>query len=153
MTNKIDKKLITEAVQKAEQLTEAEIKVIIEKRAGNILTRFNFLLSRKKISKRRARQMFNRFGLSKSKNRNAVLLYFALQEKRFEILADEGAHDILGQKLLDNIATEITSSFAKSGINDGVIVKSIDIIAKKMARVYPSTGNTENNISDEPVIQ
>lgn len=148
--SKSETALINEAVVNAEKKTNAEIKVVIFDKSTPFIFR---LLPIERRVHLMATKAFNKHKLQKTKNRNAVLLYFALQERQIEILADINAYAVLGQQSLDNLVLEITSLFKAQGVSAVAIVKAIDAVAEKLKDNYPAIDKKTNGLPDETIFE
>lgn len=77
---------IVHAIALAETGTTGEIRVHLSKRFFE------------KSPLNHALWLFDRFGMSRTLQRNAVLLYVNLRSRRFAVVADQGLDQTLGQK-------------------------------------------------------
>ena len=90
---------IVDAIRSAEKDTTGEIRVH---------------LSRKWIEKdpfRHATRLFHQFGMFRTSQRNAVLLYVNLKRHKFAIIGDGGIHHIVGQRYWEELARELKNNF------------------------------------------
>lgn len=99
--------------------------------------------------KARARQLFLEQGVSETKQRSGVLLYFSEAERRIELLADRGIHERVGpevwQALVDSVVDAIRSGRAAEGI-----VAAIDAIGVSLALHFPPASDDVNELPDAP---
>lgn len=146
---------ITEAVIFAESITNAEIKVVIKQKSTTMFQKLRPFVSMKRLISFYAVREFNRQKLHKTKGRNAILLYFSIFERRFEILADINAYNQIGQKFLDEISDAISSELKNSnGLNCEAIAKNVKHIATSLSKIYPkSSDSASNEISDDIVLE
>jgi uncharacterized membrane protein len=79
-----EKKAIVAAIKDAEMRTSGEIRVHIEKTTSGL------------SSLEKAKAVFAKQGMQKTKDRNGVIIYIAYQSKAFAIWGDEGIHHQVG---------------------------------------------------------
>ena len=86
---------IVDAIHAVEAETTAEVRVHLSKR----------LIERDPL--KRANHLFAQYGMARTPQRNAVLLYVNLRRKKFAVVGDEGAHRVLGQKYWEDLAYDL----------------------------------------------
>ena len=82
---------ITRAIAAAEARTSAEIRVHLERRVPRRLW-----VGRAPDVLTRARHVFRRLGMHKTVERHGVLIYLAVEDRRFAVVGDEGIHGRVG---------------------------------------------------------
>ena len=91
---------IVAAIEKAEQATSAEIKLIVLGRSrGDI--------------KHTAAQLFREHNLDKTQQQNAVLILLVISNREFLIYGDEGIHQKVGQSFWDDVKEGMQANFQK----------------------------------------
>ena len=95
----------------------------------------------------RAKQLFVDQGVTETRERSGVLLYFSEAERRVELVADRGIHERVGseawQALVAGAALAIRQGNAASGIT-----AAVDAIAVSLAHHFPVRADDENELSD-----
>jgi uncharacterized membrane protein len=86
---------IVQAIAEAERGTTGEIRVHLSRRW---IERNPF---------KRAIALFNRYGMSRTTHRNAVLIYINRRTRKFAIIGDEGIHKAVGQKGWEALGGEL----------------------------------------------
>ncbi|MGH2690000.1 MAG: TPM domain-containing protein, partial [Actinomycetota bacterium] len=87
----LDNDRIAEAIRRAEERTNGEIRVHISPtRAVHV--------------QREAESTFERLGMTATKQRNAVLLYLAPRSRQFAVVGDVGIHERCGDRLWGPVA-------------------------------------------------
>src|ERR1700754_4248145 len=81
-----EQKAILDAIKQAEQKTSGEIRIYIEDRC-----RYVDPLDR-------AAEIFWGLKMDLTKDRNGVLVYVAMRDHQFAVLADQGIHEKVGQE-------------------------------------------------------
>ena len=125
---------IVDAILKAEKNTSGEIRVHIE--ASAKLDHFS-----------RAQQVFHFLKMDNTKDENGVLLYVAVQDKKFVIYGDKGIDKAVPKGFWDTTKETISSHFKqgnfKQGIIDGVLKTG-----KELETHFPWHHNDTNELSD-----
>ena len=108
-------KLMVEAIKQAERNTSGEVRVFVEGRCKFV------------NAVDRAQEIFFGLKMDKTEDRNAVLLYIALDDHQLAIFADEGIYQRLGSQYWNDEVKKITSAFTKNDYTGGIctVVKDI----------------------------
>jgi uncharacterized membrane protein len=122
------KKLITQlphdtivgAVREAEQKTTGQIRVLI---------------SHKSVTDpvAAAQKEFVRLGMTKSPDRNGVLIFVAPRTRKFAVIGDAGVHAKCGEEFWRELAKTMTGYFREGKFTDGIIhgvSKAGDLLAE-----------------------
>jgi uncharacterized membrane protein len=130
-----DKLQITNAIRVAETNTSGEIRVHIEKFCkGNVLDR--------------AAYIFEKLEMHKTKLRNGVLFYVAVDDRKFAILGDAGINMKVPENFWEEITNDVISRFKEGkyaeGIADGVIEAG-----EQLKEHFPYQSDDVNELSDE----
>ena len=125
---------IVDAILKVEKNTSGEIRVHIE--ASAKLDHFS-----------RAQQVFHFLKMDNTKDENGVLLYVAVEDKKFVIYGDKGIDKAVPKGFWDTTKETISSHFKegnfKQGIIDGVLKAG-----KELETHFPWHHNDTNELSD-----
>jgi len=133
--SKKEKTAIIQAVQSAELKTSGEIRVHLERRAREPFFEH-------------AREIFEKIGMTNTKDRNGVLIFMGLASRRFAILGDKGSHERVPEGFWDDIALQMTQEFEKDLFADGII-KAIQLIGEKLQQYFPFERDDVNELPDE----
>lgn len=102
-----DKKEIVEAIEAAERQTSGEIQVHIENHCkGDVLDR--------------AAEVFELLKMHKTKERNAVLFYLAVEEHKFAVLGDLGINRVVPENFWETIRNEMVLHFKSKNYTEGL---------------------------------
>lgn len=126
---------IVEAIQIAEKNTSGEIRVHIEATAN-------------KEVYDRAIEVFDLLEMNATKDRNGVLLYVAVVDKKFVIYGDEGINHIVGQDFWDTTKDVIQQHFKKQDFKQG-IVEGVLAAGEALKKHFPWQEDDENELSNE----
>ncbi len=129
-----DRKRIVAAIRTAEQMTSGEIRVHVQPRCGE-----------DPICE--ATRVFERLGMTRTAERNGVLIFLALRDRRFAVIGDTGIHTAVGDEFWQQIADAMTAHFARgelaAGLEAGVLA-----IGEALQRHFPHRRNDTNELPD-----
>ncbi len=130
-----EKQKIVQAVEEAEKDTSGEIRVHIEKDCKtDVLDR--------------AAYIFKKLKMHKTKLRNGVLFYLALEDHKFAILGDAGINKVTPDNFWEDIKESMLSYFREGKFADG-LVKGIRMAGEKLKEHFPYQKDDINELSDE----
>jgi uncharacterized membrane protein len=132
---RLDQKRITEAIQSAEKRTSGEIRVHIQPKAHGEIRNV-------------AERTFERLGMTKTAERNGVLLFIASEEQRFVILGDKGIDEKEPAGFWDDIAAKLTIHFRNGEFTDG-IVEAIRSAGEELRQYFPRAAGDVDELSNE----
>ncbi|MEO7176442.1 MAG: TPM domain-containing protein [Saprospiraceae bacterium] len=133
-----DSELIAQAVKAAEGETSGEIRIFIE---SNCLQ--DDVLDRTKA-------LFVKMGLEQTKDRNGILVYIAMDDRKFAIYGDQGIHQVLSQEFWNALAQGIALQFAEGEFVEG-LVSGVGEIGKALKEHFPYANDDVNELPDEIV--
>jgi uncharacterized membrane protein len=131
-----DKERIVGTIQLAERKTSGEIQVHIENHCGdNVLDR--------------AAEVFETLKMHKTRERNAVLFYLAVEDHQFAILGDSGINQVVPENFWEKIKEQMLLDFKQSRFTEG-LCKGIEICGMQLKSHFPydDKGDT-NELPDE----
>ncbi|MEO6994182.1 MAG: TPM domain-containing protein [Lacunisphaera sp.] len=130
----LDHSKIEATIARAELLTSGEIRVaVIHEPAGNPLAK--------------AQALFLRLGMTKTKNRNAVLIMVAPASQTFAIIGDEGVHEKCGAQFWQEL-TSAMSGFFKRGDFTAGLAEGIERAGRLLAGHFPRQPDDKNELPD-----
>lgn len=135
--HKLDHDRIVKAIADAENCTSGEIRVFV---------------SRKKSDDpvRDAEKEFARMGMTKTADRNGVLLFIAPVSQSFAIVGDQGIHEKCGQDFWGKIAERIRAEFAAGNLTAG-IVAGVTSAGEALRQYFPRQPDDKNELPNEVV--
>jgi uncharacterized membrane protein len=140
LLNTSDKQMLVQAIQAAEKTTSGEIRVHVESRTkkGDALTR--------------ATEIFFKNKMNATKERNGVLVYVAVEDKKLAIYADQGIYDKVGVEFWYSQVQEMTAHFKEENYVQGMSLVIAEI-GKALTQHFPYDRVTDTNeLSDEIMI-
>ena len=128
----LDDLKIAEAIAAAEKLTSGEIRVFVSEQAVE-----EPLLE--------AEKQFARLGMTKTAQRNGVLIYFAPKSQKYAVIGDKGVHEKCGQKFWEHITEEMTPLLKTGAFTEAVLLAVKDIGAV-LAKEFPPLAGDRNEL-------
>ena len=127
---------IMQAVKQAERKTSGEIRVHIESKAGD-----GEVMDR-------AANVFAMLELHRTRLRNGVLFYLAIEDRKFAILGDSGINAVVPDNFWDGIKEKMISHFRKGEFTEGMI-QGINMAGDKLVEKFPYMRDDVNELPDE----
>ncbi len=128
---------IVAAIQLAEAATSGEIRVFVTRHSP-----VDPLAE--------ALRQFSKLGMTRTPQRNAVLLYLVPLSRTFAIVGDEGIHQRCGQDFWDRVREEMSRRF-KVGDFTGGVIAGIQSAGTELARHFPKVAGDQNDLPDSVV--
>ena len=126
---------VVEAIRQAELKTSGEIRVHLERTC-------------KEEALERAKELFHQLKMDNTKEENGVLIYVAVDDKKFAICGDRGINTVVPddfwQSTKDLMQTEFKNKKFKTGL-----VKGITSAGEQLALFFPWNDDDVNELSDE----
>ena len=134
MVSAQDKKEIVHAICEAEKGSTGEIRVHLVPRS-------------RKDALREAEKVFERLRMHRTRHRNGVLIFVALESRCFAIVGDEAMHSKVGERFWNETRDRMAPYFLKGEITQG-IVEGVRSAGEKLKRHFPSDGRDANELPD-----
>jgi uncharacterized membrane protein len=126
---------IKQAILNAELDTSGEIRVHIESTlSGDILDRAAFV--------------FKKLGMDQTEQRNGVLIYLAVKNRRFAIIGDVGINRLVPENFWDDIKSSMLNHFRESRFTDGLI-EAITLAGLQLKKHFPHLKEDKNELPDD----
>ncbi len=120
---KLDDDKIVSAIADAEKKTTGEIRVYISShQREDVLDA--------------ARNRFLKLGMSKTRQRNAVLIFFAPVTRTFAIVGDEGIHEKCGQPFWEEVRDAMADFLKQERYTDAILV-AVAKVGTLQAKYFP----------------
>jgi uncharacterized membrane protein len=132
----LDRERLMTAIDSAEKETSGEIRVHIQPKVGG------------KDIRVVGERTFERLGMTKTAERNGVLLFIACDEQRFVILGDQGINEKVPAGFWDEIAAKLTIRFKNGEFTDG-IVDAIDAAGRQLKSYFPRKHDDVDELTNE----
>ena len=133
--SKEDEQEIVQAIVSAEKNTSGEIRVHIEERS-------------EKAPLDRAQEVFFELHMNKTKDRNGVLFYVCVADKKFAIIGDEGIDKVVESDFWDCTKDIVISNFKEANFKNG-LVEGILRAGERLKKYFPYQSDDMNELSNE----
>lgn len=132
---KQEKEDITIAIKNAELDTSGEIRIHIEETC-------------KGDARDRAAYIFDKLDMQETEQRNGVLFYLAVKNRKFAILGDAGVNGVVLENFWDDVRDIMLNHFRENNFVDG-LVEGITMAGKQLKKHFPYQSDDVNELSDE----
>ena len=129
-----ERALVAGAVRNAEGETSGEIVVHLAERAQHMPT----------ID---ARKAFERIGMTRTRERNGVLFFVSVRDKKLAVIGDKGIHDHVSQDFWVDVIRQVESHFGEGRYGDG-LAEGILRVGAELARHFPHRADDVNELPD-----
>ena len=134
--SKLEHDRIVNAIREAESKTSGQIRVYIQ----------HGKLNADPLSV--AQKKFQRLGMYKTRERNAVLILVAPRAHKFAVIGDKAIHEKCGEEYWQRIADGMRTHFQNEKFSQA-IVEAVEEIGKVLAAHFPITSANANELPDE----
>jgi uncharacterized membrane protein len=130
-----EKNQIREAIRDAELNTSGEIRVHIDNHCREDVMD-------------RAAWWFGKLNMQKTAQRNGVLFYLAVKERKFAILGDAGINNVTPDNFWDHIKEGMLSAFVEGHFAEG-LSQGIRMAGEALKEHFPHQSDDVNELPDE----
>lgn len=134
-----DNQQIINAIKIAEKGTSGEIRIYVEGKNSYV------------DALERAKEIFFELKMEMTKERNAVLLYIAMDDKQLALFADEGIYQRVGAAYWDNAVKEMIAQFTSHHISSG-IEKCVLQVGETLKAEFPFKADTDKNELPDDIV-
>ena len=125
---------IVRAIGEAEHATSGEIRVHIETSCkADVLDE--------------AAWLFRKVGMQKTVDRNGVLIYLAINDRKFAIIGDTGINSVVPLGFWDEIRDHMKQRFSENLFTEG-LTEGIIMAGQQLKEHFPRTRDDVNEITD-----
>lgn len=122
------------AIREAEHATSGEVRVHVETSCkGDVLDE--------------AAWLFKKLGMHRTADRNGVLIYLALKERKFAIIGDTGINAVVPPGFWDSIRDHMKQRFSENLYAEG-LTEGIIMAGNQLKEHFPYSGNDVNELTD-----
>jgi len=127
--------LIVKTIEKAEHQTSGEIRVHVESKCrGEVLDR--------------AAWLFKKLKMHETKDRNGVLIYLSINDRKFAIIGDAGINKVVPEGFWNDIKEMMIDHFKKGEFAIG-LVEGIEKTGEHLKQYFPWQEDDVNELPDE----
>jgi uncharacterized membrane protein len=98
----------------------------------------------------RAQKKFFQLGMQKTRERNAILVMVAPRVQKFAVVGDEGVHQKCGERFWQELVEKMRGHFLREEFTEA-LVEGIESAGQLLARYFPRTGPSTNELPDDIV--
>jgi uncharacterized membrane protein len=132
---KQDEQEIVSSIVEAEKNTSGEIRVHIEEHS-------------EKSPLDRAQEVFFELKMNETKDRNGVLFYICVSDKKFAIIGDKGINDVVESDFWDCTKDTVIANFKEGNFKKG-LVEGILQAGQRLKNYFPYQSDDTNELSNE----
>jgi uncharacterized membrane protein len=133
--SKADEQEIVQAIVEAEKNTSGEIRVHIEEHS-------------EKSPLDRAQEVFFELNMNETQDRNGVLFYICVSDKKFAIIGDKGINDAVESDFWDGTKDTVIANFKEGNFKKG-LVEGILKAGQRLKHYFPYQSDDTNELSNE----
>ncbi len=126
---------VVAAIGTAEERTSGEVRVHIEMRC-------------RRDPLERAARVFDRLGMRKTMERNGVLVYCALEDRKFALYGDAGIHQRVGDAFWRKLAADVLEQIRGKRLSAGLCL-AVEQIGTQLATHFPRQTDDRNELTDQ----
>lgn len=127
---------MVQAIQNSEKNTSGEVRVFVESKCKYV------------NPVDRAKEIFFNLKMENTKDRNAVLLYLALDDHQLALFADEGIYQRCGGSYWDDEVKKIIAAFTKNDYTGGICLV-VEDIGEALKQQFPYDAADKNELPDK----
>ena len=126
---------VTRAVAEAERHTSAEVRVHFDHSCdGDAL--------------QPAIKVFQRLGMHKTADRNGVLVYISVTDRKLAVIGDRGIHERVGEAYWQGLVAAIRERMRQQQSREGLI-RALAELGRELRRQFPRRPGDKNELSDD----
>jgi uncharacterized membrane protein len=133
-----EKELIVQAIKNAESKSSGEIRVHIEYHCPS-------------EPLKRAKEVFEKLGMTNTREKNGVLIYVAVGDRKLAVIGDSGINSRVYPEFWYQTKEKIKEELRRGHLCQGICL-GIEMIGEKLKELFPHHPNDGDELSDEPSI-
>lgn len=126
---------ISLSIERAELNTSGEIRVHLEDKC-------------KTEPVQRAIEVFEKLAMHQTEQRNGVLFYLAVKDKKFAVIGDQGINDLVNENFWEDVKSEMLRQFQQGKFTEG-LSKGIEMAGEKLKNHFPYQADDVNELSND----
>lgn len=136
--SKLEHERIVNAIREAESKTSGEIRIYVQR--GKFETDPVIV----------AQNKFQRLGMYKTRERNAVLIFIAPRAHKFAVVGDKAVHEKCGEQFWQQVVDGMRVHFQNEKFSRA-LMEAINEVGKVLATHFPRKSEDANELPDEIV--
>ncbi|MBL8000792.1 MAG: TPM domain-containing protein [Flavobacteriales bacterium] len=135
LLNEQDLQRVREAVRQAELHTSGELRVHLDDAiAEHVLDHAAFV--------------FEELGMFRTRERNGVLIYVSVADRRMAVIGDAGINAVVPPGFWDGVLNELRSAFGAGRYADGLCA-AVQAVGAKLAAHFPPRADDRNELLND----
>ena len=131
----IQQKSITLAIENTELHTSGEIRVHLASKCKDDVMK-------------QSKKVFEQLKMHQTELRNGILIYLAVEDKKFAILGDKGINDLVNDDFWDNVKDVMLTEFKRNEFTVG-LCQGIEMIGDKLKLHFPYQKDDVNELTND----
>ncbi len=133
--NQLQHDAIVAAIREAEQKTSGELRVFVSHKKPDDPVAA-------------AQRAFVKLGMTKTRERNGVLIFVAPRAHQFAVIGDAAVHQRCGDDFWRQLAAEMSGHFRQSDFSEGIL-HALRKAGELLARHFPPQPGDRNELPDD----
>ncbi len=133
--NQLQHDAIVAAIREAEQKTSGELRVFVSHKKPDDPVAA-------------AQRAFVKLGMTKTRERNGVLIFVAPRAHQFAVIGDAAVHQRCGDDFWRQLAAEMSGHFRQSDFSEGIL-HALRKAGELLARHFPPRPGDRNELPDD----
>jgi uncharacterized membrane protein len=126
---------VTTAVEEAERMTSAEIRVHLDHRCpGDAMAQ--------------AVTVFERLGMHRTEERHGVLIYVVVGDRKLAVIGDKGIHERVGDAYWQGLVASVIAHMREQRPRDGLL-HAVRGVGEILRTHFPRRPDDRNELTDE----
>jgi len=130
-----ERRVVAEAISKAERATSGEIRVHIEEHIEEDVLDH-------------AAYIFEELGMQNTRERNGILIYVCVADRLVAVLGDKGINEKVPDGFWDGTVEVLKSHFAAGKKAEG-LCEAVRMVGERLSTFFPPKGDDPNELSNE----
>jgi len=127
-----DLELIRGAVEGVQQRSSGKVRVRVEKKAG-------------RHPLKKAKEAFVLMGMKDMPDRNGVLFYVSVADRKFAVLGDDGINEKVPVSFWENVKDAVIAKLSEGDFAIG-LMGGINLVSEKLAEFFPDEKEEPENV-------
>ena len=127
------------AIGEAEHQTSGEVRVFVE-------THCSFV-----DALDRATEIFAKLNMDQTEQRNAVLVYVAIEDRQLAVFGDVGIHQKVGDEYWKQVVGKMIANFYRENYAEG-ISRCVHEVGESLREHFPYNGDTDKNELPDDIV-
>jgi uncharacterized membrane protein len=141
-----DLEAITAAIARVERVADAEVRVHLERRVRRARGAAPDPLERAQV-------IFQQLGMHRTRDRNGVLVYLALEDRKLAIIGDEAIHGRVGDRYWVHLRDQMVEHLRAESPRTAV-VRAVEDLGRVLAEHFPRrAGDEPGDLTNEVSVE